>query len=412
MKDPACYVTGIMLDNNWVNLMPGVGEGLLLTDSPVFVRFNYETLTVSGGYPWKDAVPMSFGLLPGWMNKMHIPAFGSAHPVLRPKTEATYVEVMVELAVTPMTKTTIAVYTIDGKSMDRSLLAHVPVKGAQYFHSFGVTENYVVLPCNLRMGKPDMEELVKSFEDDWDGIHVVDLHGSVQIFDTDKFYHVHIANTFENDSGIVMDLGTFESLPFSPHLLETAEFLNKSIRDSKVMGSKVERLHLHLSGPNKGQVTREIMSPAGRQLDFFKINQFRNGLPYCIYYAVEWFHDDQAYASMAILKHDICQNKRTYWNKQNSYPSEAFFIPTGTSEDAEDNGLLVFVALNGPRGASDFVVLNAATFEELAVVELPVHIPFLAHGQFIPGVGRQAVKAAMEVEHPELATVIEASFQV
>lgn len=355
---------------------------------------------------------MSGGMVPSWLKKLHIPTTGSAHPLLRPKTEASYVEIMLELAILPLASSTVAVYTIDGKSMNRSLLAHVPVKAAQYFHSFGVTENYVVLPCNLKMTKPDMSELINSFKEGWDGIHVVDLQGKVQVFDTEPFYHVHIANTFENDTCIVMDLGTFERLPFSPHELATAEFLNKSVRDSKVMGSKVERLHLHLSGPSKGQVTREVMSPAGRQLDFFKINQFRNGLPYCIYYAVEWFHDDQAYASMAILRHDICQKKRTYWSKKNHYPGEAFFIPTGTSEDAEDNGLLVFVALNGPRGASDFVVLNATTFEEIATVELPVHIPFLAHGQFIPGVGRQAVKAAMDMEHPELAAVIDASFQV
>ena len=27
--------------------------------------------------------------------------------------------------------------------------------------------------------------------------------------------------------------------------------------------------------------------------------------PYCIYYAVEWWHDDKNYASMAILKHNV-----------------------------------------------------------------------------------------------------------
>jgi len=30
------------------------------------------------------------------------------------------------------------------------------------------------------------------------------------------------------------------------------------------------------------------------------------------------------------------------------------------------------------------VILDAGTFEELAVVDLPVHIPFTAHGNFVP----------------------------
>mmetsp|Transcript_25354 Transcript_25354/g.45924 ORF Transcript_25354/g.45924 Transcript_25354/m.45924 type:complete len:536 (+) Transcript_25354:124-1731(+) len=411
LKDPACFITGAMLDNNWVNLMPGVGEGLLVTDSPFFVRLDYDTLTVRGAYPWKDALPMSDGLMPTWMNKFHVPATGSAHPLLRPKT-ATYVEIMLELAVTPFSNSTIALYTIDSKTLDRALLAHVPVKSAQYFHSFGVTENYVVLPCNLKMTKPDFSKLVNSFHDAWDGIHVVDLKGNVQVFDTDKFFHVHIANTFENSTGIVMDLGTWQHLPFSPHQLATDEFLNKTIRDSKTMGSQVERLHLHLQGPHKGEVSREVLSPPGRQTDFFKINPLKNGLPYCIYYAVEWFHDDQAYASMAILKHDLCQRKRTYWAKQYSYPSEPIFIPTGTEEDAEDKGLVAFVTLDGTRKASDFVILDAATLEEMVVVQLPVHIPFLAHGQFIPRQAREIVKAALDVEHPELAAAVEATFQI
>jgi len=411
LRDPVCFLTGAQIDNNWVNLMPGVGEGLLLTDSPLFVRFDYETLTVSGSYPWKDA--SGGGMLPSWLNKFHSPATGSAHPVLRPNTDSTYVEVMLEIGVLPFSTNTIAVYTIDGKSMDRALLAHVPVKGAQYLHSFGVSENYVVLPCNLKAGLPtSTDDLISAFEDGWDGIHIVDLAGKVQIFETDPFYHVHIANTFENDTGIVMDLGTFSAIPFAPHLLSTELFKNKTSRDTKTNGTNVERIHLHLAGPKKGQVTRQILSPPGRQADFFKINQLKNGLPYCIYYAVEWFHDDEAYASMAILKHDICQSKRTYWAKPYSYPTEPFFIPTGTETDAEDDGLLIFVTLDGSRGASDFVVLNATTFEEITVVKLPLHIPFLAHGQFIPAAAREAVKAAMEVEHPKLAATIAATFTV
>ena len=39
------------------------------------------------------------------------------------------------------------------------------------------------------------------------------------------------------------------------------------------------------------------------------------GLPYCVYYAVEWWHDAANYSSMAILKHDLCNGTRTYWSR-------------------------------------------------------------------------------------------------
>jgi len=412
LSNPVCFLTGAQSDNNWVNILPIKGEGLMLTDSPIFVRLNYEELTVSpGNYPWKDAVHGSGGMLPGFLAKFHSPATGSAHPAPRPGTKNTYVEIMLEVGILPFSENLIAVYNIDADTMDRSLVAHVPVKGAQYLHSFGVSKNYVVLPCNLRVGMPTSTALLSAFKGGWDGIHVVDLEGNVQVFQTEPFFHVHIANTFENDTGIVMDLGTFGTIPFSPHTLSTDLFKNKTERDTK-SNQNVERMHLHTAGPLKGQVTRQKLSPPGRMTDFFKINDMKAGKPYCFYYAVEWFHDDKTYANMAIMKHDICTGARSYWHKEHSYVAEPFFIPTGTETSAEDDGVLVFVTLNGARGASDFVVLDAKTFNEIAVVQLPDHIPFLAHGQFIPKVAQEAVKAAMEMEHPTLAAAIEGTFVV
>lgn len=414
-RHPMCFLSGAQLDNNWVNILPVKGEGLMLTDSPIMTRLNYETLTVeAGNYPWADSAAHSGGMLPGFLKKDHAPSVGSAHPLRRPKTDGVYVEIMGEMAILPFEGgSMLAVYNIDTNTMNRSLLAHVPVKGAQYLHSFGVSEHYVVLPLNLKMGMPTSGSLISAFEAGWDGIHVIDLEGKIQVFETDPFFHVHIANTYENETGIVMNLGTYGEIPFSPHAVSKALFVNKTGRDTRGnFTQNVERIHLHLSGPLKGSVTREKISPPGRQTDFFKINDMKNGMPNCIYYAVEWFHDDKAYASMAVMKHDLCANQRTYWNKQYSYPGEPFFIATGNETSSEDDGLLVFVTLDGPRSASDFVILDAKTFKEIQVVQLPTHIPFTAHGQFIPHAAKEAVKAAMEVEDPILAATVDSTFQI
>jgi len=406
LTHPFCKLTGAESDNNWVNLMPTgePGEGLLLTDSPIFVRFDFESMGTFGNYKWKDGGVS--GMLPKWLKAFHAPATGSAHPVRRPGTESTWVEVMLEVGFSQF----LAVYTIDTRTMDRALLAHVPMKGPMYFHSFGVSENYVVLPCNLKMGgngSAGGNSIIGAFGDGWDGIHVVDRNGNVQVFETDRFFHVHVANTFENETGIVMDLGTFQKVPFSYHTLETALNLNKTERDVH-QGTMTERIHMHLAGPRKGQVTREHLGMPGRQTDFFKINHQVWGLPYCIYYGVEWFHNDKDYASMAILKHNICQRTRTYWSKRYVYPTEPYFLPNSKHETplAEDDGLLFFVALDGIRKASDFVILDGKTFQEITVVNLPVHIPFLAHGQFVPKAGAEVVKATLEVDRPDLAAAV------
>merc|ERR1712176_373340 len=308
------------------------------------------------------------------------------------------------------------VYEIDTKTMDRSLISHVPMNGAMYFHSFGASENFVVLPCNLKMGLPKLGgSLIDAFQGGWDGIHVVDRRdGSIQKFQTDAFFHVHIANTFENATGITIDLGSFDEVPFSVHTLVTKKNLNKTERDTGGAKQKVERLHMHLAGPLKGTVTREELGVPGRMVDFFKINHNVWGLPYCIYYGVEWLHNDVDYANMAILKHDVCQNKRSYWHKDNVYVSEPYLLPkgSGTTPDVEDDGLLMFLALDGVRKASDFVILDGKTMEEIAVVHLNEHIPFLAHGQFVPKAAQEAAKPVLQVDHPELASAVDAFITV
>ena len=51
---------------------------------------------------------------------------------------------------------------------------------------------------------------------------------------------------------------------------------------------------------------------------------------------------------------------------------------------AEDDGVLLSVVLDAERGSSFLLVLDAATLEELARAEAPHHIPFGFHGQFAP----------------------------
>jgi len=50
----------------------------------------------------------------------------------------------------------------------------------------------------------------------------------------------------------------------------------------------------------------------------------------------------------------------------------------------------------GPKGISKLVVLDGKTFNEVATIELSVHIPFTAHGQFIRAAALKAAKALEE----------------
>jgi len=163
-------------------------------------------------------------------------------------------------------------------------------------------------------------------------------------------------------------------------VMDIAQNLNKTLRDASYPRGQMIRIHLNFQ-THKTTVTK--LTDNQRDYDFIKVNPAYNGKPYCIYYAVEWYHDDKTYASMAIMKHDICKNKITYWAEANVYVNEPFFIASSPSGD-EDDGTIVFTANDGQKGKAIFVTLNAKTFEEIERIELPNHLPFTAHGQFVP----------------------------
>merc|ERR1712194_544256 len=110
-------------------------------------------------------------------------------------------------------------------------------------------------------------------------------------------------------------------------------FLNKSERDSNPLRAVPRRVHLHLSGPLAGSATYEDFSKIdGSHTDFYKLNPAHYGKPYCYYYGTQWWHDGTNYASMAVLKHDMCSDSVTYWSSPSTYVGEPFFIPAPAGE--------------------------------------------------------------------------------
>jgi all-trans-8'-apo-beta-carotenal 15,15'-oxygenase len=92
----------------------------------------------------------------------------------------------------------------------------------------------------------------------------------------------------------------------------------------------------------------------------------------------------------AIKKLDLVSGERRVWSAApRGFVSEPVMVPrttpAGGPEPAEDDGWVLTLIWNGARCASDLVILDAASMEELAVVELPLAIPYGLHGSFVEG---------------------------
>lgn len=378
---------GIGGDNNWVNIISIGGEAVLLSDTPLMMRMDFDTMAQPGRKQWLD--DDKNGNI-NWTTPGRMVTTGSAHPLQRPGSEE-WIAIISEVG---LLHSQIHFYSVDGSKKEEQARTKLgssgQLKHPPFMHSYGVTPNYVVMPISLGMGGGDPEctdpVIMCGIIAQWQGIHVIDKQGKLTVFDTEPFYHVHIVNSFENDTGVTLDVGGYDTSPFAiSGALDIKMFLNKTVRDANPLRAVLRRVHMHFSGPLAGQATFQTFEKiAGSHTDFYRVNPSNVGLPYCFYYAAQWWHDSENYASMAITKHDLCSGEQIYWSSPDVYVGEPMLIPAPGG--SEDDGVVIFVALDGSKGTSKFVMLDAKTLKEIdgAGINLDVHIPFTAHGNFIP----------------------------
>jgi len=382
-----------MVDNNWVNVIEIGGRVMMLSDSPHMLEVDLDTLDIKGNLEWGDDVDTTTGPAMDWATSGHVVATGSAHPIAFPGTN-TVVDVVTEVS-TGLAKSLLGVYTFQSDAtglQNRTMLAQLPFTHAPYLHSFGITDDYIILPISQKMGIPSLTHpvLLGLITMQWEGIYVLDKAGNtVGVFkDMDPFVHVHVINSFQvtDESGIraVIDLGGYPDTPFQKSgAIDIPMFLNKTTRDSNPGRANLMRITMYLSGDKAGQSEVKMFpSITNSHIDFYKLNPTRYSKEYCHFYATEWWHDGSNYANMAIVKQNVCDDTYTHFTQDNFYPGEAYFIPTG--ED-EDDGALIVLGIDGNRGASSFITIDPKTMTEVdgTRVDLPFHIPFTAHGEFI-----------------------------
>lgn len=72
------------------------------------------------------------------------------------------------------------------------------------------------------------------------------------------------------------------------------------------------------------------------------------------------------------------------WYEAGCYPGEPVFVAKADG-NTEDEGVILSVALDTRQAASFLLILDASTFQEVARAEVPHHIPFGFHGQYLTG---------------------------
>nr|WP_225307864.1 MULTISPECIES: carotenoid oxygenase family protein [unclassified Haloarcula] len=265
-------------------------------------------------------------------------------------------------------------------------------------HSFALTPRYVVLtefPLRLdprRFLKPGRQApFIEQFEWDPDrGTRIIVMErttGTVVAEPViDAVFGFHHVNAFERAGGreLVFDL---ETVPDAT-TIDSLYLDNLRAGEMGAIVGRIERFTVDLGTETDGNrygdadpaVSREMLYGDGSALP--TVSPSRWCRPHRYVYAMgmdtpvtEWAH--------RVLKLDTDTGAVEAFDDGGDYFGEPVFVPAPDTA-AEDDGVVLVVALDADAERSRLLVLDGRTFEERARASLPHAAPFDFHGRYFP----------------------------
>ncbi len=344
-----------LTDNANVNLTK-LGERFIsMTETPIPVQFDAETLA-SAGVAYDP---------PGQLT--------TAHPHMDRATNG-----MLNYAAKLGPRTSYRFFLLRPEASKPEVIASQRVREPAYMHSFGLSERWLVLaefpfvvsPPRLAFsGRPYIEnyrwkpELGTRF-------HLFDRGTGERLgpFETEARFGFHHVNAYDDGDEVVVDISTFPDAGIVEDL-----YMERLRAGKPVAPGYLERFRI---SPGTGTVSGERLIE--ESLDLPRINYGRcNERPYRYAWGVGfgggWID--------RIVKADVAERRSTVWSEDDCFPGEPVFVAAPDTQQ-EDGGVLLSIVLDGRKGNSFLLVLDAGSLEELARAEVPHHIPFGFHGQF------------------------------
>lgn len=283
------------------------------------------------------------------------------------------------------------VWAADDGGRRRRRVATIPVSRPAYMHSFGASDNHLVLteyplrvrPSRLLMGTMTDTPFIENFE--WTG---EDVRFTVIAKDTGEvtgrytaapFFCFHHVNAWEDgEGGLVVDLVRFDD----DEVVKRTYFDRLFGVDGGTMpDSALSRYRMPIQGSGALLAPERLAGPA---FEMPNINPDRIGLEHRYVYGFGFEEPgDWNNALYKVDLHDDGDRRVLHWQERGCYPSEPYFVarPGGT---AEDDGVVLSVVLDTtiePAG-SFLLVLEATGFTEIARARTPGFIPHGFHGAF------------------------------
>jgi beta,beta-carotene 9',10'-dioxygenase len=350
-------------DNPNVNVHHIGGHPVALTETPLPIRFDPQTLETLGVLDWADD-------LKGTVT--------TAHPQEDPESGALY-SYLAHFG----RRNTYHLVRVDRGSTRRHRVASLPVDRPAYMHSFAMTTQHLVLvefplvvnPLDLlRSGVP----FIRNYR--W----VPERGTRFQVFDrasgehlgtwkADACFAFHQLNAFVDGDDLVLDLAGYDNASIIDQLyLDT---LRKGATDG--VRAMPWRFRLSISDPLRPVRRTQL---ADQNIELPRIDDALNGRPYRFVWGVA--NQVPGRFTDALVKLDVERGESKVWQPEGGFPGEPVFLPTPEGRGAEDDGILLSVVLEPEANRSWLAVLDAATLTLRAKATLPHPLPLGFHGAF------------------------------
>jgi carotenoid cleavage dioxygenase-like enzyme len=348
--------------NASINVVPMNGGQVAVTETTMAVQFDPETLATLGITGYADQVGGQLS---------------TAHPHQEPRSGD-----LVNYALAFSRRSEYRVYRQPKDGLSRELIAAFPTDKPGYVHSFGITEDYVVLavfpfvvnPLSLLLsGKPFIENYRWRPELGTRFVVIGLADGAVRgVYRTEAFFAFHHINAYMDSGELVVDACSYPDASVIDAL-----YLNR-LRDGDSVPIPVPtRYRIDL---DRGTVRSNRIADIPLELPRIAYGQY-NGRGYRFAYGVSADEVDSRDWFNRLVKVDVDTGQSSDWFEPGCYPGEPVFVPA-PDPAAEDDGVVLSVVLDVTHDRSFMLVLDATSFTELARAAVPHAIPFGFHGQF------------------------------
>lgn len=277
----------------------------------------------------------------------------------------------------------------DDGSHSRQVIASLPVARPAYLHSFGASENYLILvemPFRINpwamffgavTGIPFIENFHWTGEDAKFTVVAKDSGAVTGTFHAPAFFAFHHVNAVEDGEGaITLDIVAYRDT----EVIDRTYFKALLGPDGgSLPASHLMRYQVPIRGAGALMPPQQLAAPA---FEMPVMHPRLLGKPYRFVYGYGF--DRPGNFNDRLFKFDLSSSATEpvrHWHVPGCYPGEPVFVPRPEAS-GEDDGVILSVVFDAGSDSSFLLIIDATSFTEVARAAVPHAIPYGLHGTF------------------------------